>query len=313
MTILWRLSASVLIAAAGSILTPMMTAGSAAVPAKINTTTHTVSTSKFHIQFGNSTTNPPNDPERIDSLTWKNSSGTVSGNLAVQGGTYCTTDAREWWGQSYGSVEGQQPYLIVGGSAGTWKSPAAGQVVIKTNTPATCATHIPMTTTYTFFGSGPHANEIKVVRSVPFGTHPYANPSQEGLRIYVPRLSVVTYNQVLYPDSNHKLVVSGVCDNCTPLGSSAWGGGWFADNSSTSNSGLIVLRAATDQPGAELEIDEDLLSGSNNTAIDLPQPSGGWKTSITEAEYLCFYDATSWPLSHRQPGKGVTLPAGCGA
>jgi hypothetical protein len=97
-----------------------------------------------------------------------------------------------------------------------------------------------------------------------------------------------------------------------PVGSAAWGGGWFADNSSATNSGLIVLRAAN-QPGAELEIDEDLLSGSNNTAIDLPQPAGGWKTSIKEVEYLCFYDSTSWPLSHRQPGKGVTLPAGCGA
>jgi hypothetical protein len=118
---------------------------------------------------------------------------------------------------------------------------------------------------------------------------------------------------VLYPDSTGKLAVSGVCDNCTPLGSSAWGGGWFADNSSASNSGLLVLRAATDQPGAELELDQDGISGSNNTAIDLPQPSGGWSTSITETEYLCFYDAKSWPVSKRQPGKAVTLPAGCGA
>src|SRR5215472_18083784 len=178
-------------------------------------------------------------------------------------GSFCS-DSQEYWGQSYGSTEGQQPFLVVGGSAGTWTSPAAGQVVIKTNTPATCGTHIPITTTYTFFGSGPHVNQIKVVRKVPFGTHPYANPSQEGLRIYVPRLSVVTYNQVLYPDSTHKLVISGVCDNCAPLGASAWGGGWFADNSSAGNSGLLVLRAATAKP-AELQIDQDLLSGSNNT------------------------------------------------
>ena len=304
-------SAGVLIAAAGLITTPAMATGPAAPAIKINTKTHTVSTGKFHLQFGNSTTNVPNDPERIDSLTWKNSSGTQSGNLAVRGGTYCG-DAQESWGESYGSVEGQQPYLVVGGSAGTWTSPATGQVVIKTNTPATCGTHIPITTTYTFFGSGPHVNEIKIVRKVPFGTHPYANPSQEGLRIYVPRLSVVTYNQVLYPDSNHTLVASGVCDNCAPLGASAWGGGWFADNSSADNSGLLVLRAATAKP-AELQIDQDLLSGSNNAAIDLPQPAGGWKTSITETEYLCFYDSTSWPLSKRQPGKTVTLPAGCGA
>jgi hypothetical protein len=314
MTTRKRWGAGVLIAATALIFTPAIAAaGPTAATIKINTTTHTVTTSKFHIQFGNSGTNAPNDPERVDSLTWKNSSGMQSGNLAVRGGTYCTTDARESWGQSYGSVEGQQPYLVVGGSTGTWTSPAAGQVLIKTNTPTTCATHIPITTTYTFFDTGLHANEIKILRTVPFGTHHYANPSQEGLRVYVPRLSLTKYNQVLYPDSSQKLVVSTVCDNCAPLGSSAWGGRWFADNSSADNSGLLVLRATTDQPGAELEIDQDGFSGSNNTAIDLPQPTGGWKASVKEVEYLCFYDATSWPLSKRQPGRAVTLPAGCGA
>src|SRR5215471_19602846 len=62
-----RLSAGVLIAATGALLTPAMTAGSTATSIKINKTTHTVTTGKFAIQFGNSTTNPPNDPERIDS------------------------------------------------------------------------------------------------------------------------------------------------------------------------------------------------------------------------------------------------------
>jgi len=306
-----RLSAGVLVAATGSILAPATVMGSAATAIKINTRTHTVSTSKFHIQFGNSTTDKPNDPERIDSLTWKNSKGTTSANLAALGGSYCG-DAQEFWGESYGSTEGQQPYLVVGGSAGTWTSPVAGQVVIKTNAPKTCATHIPITTTYTFYGPGPHVNEVKIVRNVPFSTHNYANTSQEGLRVYVPRLPLATYNQVLYPNPKHQLVVTTVCDNCAPLGLSVWGGGWFADNSSATNSGVLVLRATTDQRRAELEVDQDLLSGSNNTSIDLPQPSGGWKKSITEVEFLCFYDVTSWPLSKRKPGRVVTLPAGCG-
>jgi hypothetical protein len=47
-------------------------------------------------------------------------------------------------------------------------------------------------------------------------------------------------------------------------------------------------------------------------AIDLPQPAGGWKANISETEFLCFYDTTTWPLSNRQPGKAVTRPAGCG-
>src|SRR5215475_10991526 len=134
MTARTRLSAGVLIAATGSILTPVIAPGTTAASVKINTKTHTVSTGKFHIQFGNSTTDAPNDPERIDSLTWKNSHGTVSGNLAARGGSICNGDAQESWGQSYGSTEGQPPYLVVASTAGTWTSPAAGQVLIKTNT-----------------------------------------------------------------------------------------------------------------------------------------------------------------------------------
>jgi hypothetical protein len=312
MAIRTRLGAGVFIAAAGALLVPMAATGSTVVSVKINTTTHTVITTKFAIQFGNKTTNPPNDPERIDSLTWKNSQGVVSGNLATRGGSSCG-DSREYSGQSYGSTEGQTPFLVVGGSTGTFTSPAAGQVTIKTNTTTTCGSHIPVTTTYTFFGPGTHVNEIKVARTIPFGTHHFANPSQEGLRVYVPRIPEGTYNQVLFPNPSHKLVVGALCDNCAPLGSSAWAGGWFADNSSATNSGMLVLRATTDKPGAELEIDVDGFSASNNTAIDLPQPSGGWKANITETEFLCFYDTTTWPLSHRQPGKAVTLPAGCGA
>ena len=107
-----RLSAGVLIAA-GSLLTPVIAPGTTAA-VKINTKTHTVSTGKFHVQFGNSTTDAPNDPERIDSLTWKNSHGTVSGNLAARGGSICG-DSQEFWGQSYGSTEGQTPFLVVAG------------------------------------------------------------------------------------------------------------------------------------------------------------------------------------------------------
>ena len=306
-----RIGACVLIAAAGVLLVSATATGSAAVAITINTTTHTVTTTKFAVQFGNKTTNPPNDPERIDSLTWKNSHGVVSANLATRGGSSCG-DSIEYWGESYASTEGQPPGLVVGGSTGTFTSPAAGQVTIKTNTSTTCGSHIPVTTTYTFFGPGAHVNEVEVTRAVPFGTHHFANPSDEGLRVYVPRLLAGTYNQVLFPDPSHKLVVGALCDNCAPLGSSAWAGGWFADNSSATNTGVLVLRATTDKPGAELEIDVDSFSGSNNTAIDLPQPAGGWKANITETEFLCFYDTTTWPLSHRQPGKAVTLPAGCG-
>src|SRR5690348_7914059 len=104
MTIRSRLGAAAIFAAAGAVLVPVVATGSTVTAVKINVKTHTVTTGKFAIQFGNATTNLPNDPERIDSLTWKNSSGVQSANLAANGGTYCN-DVREYWGQSYGSVE----------------------------------------------------------------------------------------------------------------------------------------------------------------------------------------------------------------
>jgi hypothetical protein len=280
----------------------------------IDTTNHAVTTSTIQVQFGNSTTNTPNDPERIDSLKWVDSSGKQTQNLAASGGSSCS-DRREWWGEAYGATEGQGPFLVVGGSTGTWSSPAPNQVRIQSESSsnASCFTsQIPVTTTYTFFDSGPQANQIKVERTVPFDQHPYGNSQQQGLRVYVPRPLVTTFSQVLYPDASGAVTASHVCDNCAPLDSSQWAGGWFADNNPIDNSGVVVLRDPADQPGAQLEIDEDIASGSNNTAIDLPQPPGGWSSPVDEVEYLCFYDATSWPVADRQAGHPAILPAGCG-
>jgi hypothetical protein len=83
---------------------------------------------------------------------------------------------------------------------------------------------------------------------------------------------------------------------------------WFADNSSATNSGMLVLRATTDKPGAELEIDVDGFSASNNTAIDLPQPSGGWKANITETEFSCFYDTRSAPAGEAGQASRRVVP-----
>jgi hypothetical protein len=40
----------------------------------------------------------------------------------------------------------------------------------------------------------------------------------------------------------------------------------------------------------------------------LLQPVGGWKARVAETEYLCFYDASSWPAAARAAGK---MPKGC--
>ena len=98
--------------------------GTATAAVTIDSTNHTVTTSRLAIQFGNATTNTPDDPERIDSVKWTGSSGVQTANLAASGGSACG-DGREWWGESYGATEGEPPYLVAGGSTGTWASPGA--------------------------------------------------------------------------------------------------------------------------------------------------------------------------------------------
>jgi hypothetical protein len=229
------------------------------------------------IQFGNATTNTPDDPERIDSVKWTGSSGVPTANLAASGGRACG-DGLEWWGESYGATTGEPPYLVVGGSTGTWGSPAPDEVQItsESSSDAACGeTHIPVTTSYTFYDSGAAANEIRVERRVAFNQFPYANTAQQGLRVYAPRVPLASFSQVLYPDASGNVVASGVCDDCAPLDSSHWGGGWFADNNPSDNSGVLVARDPSDQPGAQLELDHDSISAANNTAIDCHSQAGG--------------------------------------
>lgn len=276
--------------------------GAALASASIDTVNRTVTTSKLALQFG------ATDPERIDSLKWTDSSGTQTGNLATEGGSHCS-DSQEYWGESYAFPESAAPDIVVGGAAGTWGSPQANQVQIQDQSTPGCGDVIPVTTTYTFFDTGAQANEFKVERNVSFSNNSYAGT--EGFRAYTPRVPVSTYDQVLYPNAQGQLQQAGVCDNCATI--SDWSGGWFADNASSTNSGMIVLRDTADTQPAHLAIDQDSYSGSNNTAVELLQPSGGWSSPVDEIEYLCFYDATSWPVADRPGGQSATLPAGCGS
>ena len=59
---------------------------------------------------------------------------------------------------------------------------------------------------------------------------------------------------------------------------------------------------------ALLTINWDGFSASNLSSVVLVQPANGWKTAITETEYLCFYDAKSWSAAARTSGK---MPKGC--
>ena len=59
----------------------------------------------------------------------------------------------------------------------------------------------------------------------------------------------------------------------------------------------------------DFTINNDGNSGSNLSSFVIVQPAGGWKAPLTEVEYLCFEDLTSWPQAERDAAQ---LPAGCG-
>jgi hypothetical protein len=134
-----------------------------------------------------------------------------------------------------------------------------------------------------------------------------------GLRPFVPRVSLAALPTVIYPNqagSGVTTLAAGSCgDDCiTPTGT-IWNGKWFADVHSTSGLALIVLRDASLTSAVSLTVNYDAYSSSNLASFVVLQPSGGWKAPLTEIEYLCFADLSSWPQSQRDLAQ---LPPDCG-
>ena len=87
-----------------------------------------------------------------------------------------------------------------------------------------------------------------------------------------------------------------------------WNGRWFADIAA-SGYAIIVLRDPSMTSPVDLTVNFDSSSSSNLASFVLVQPTAGWQAPITEIEYLCFADLTTWPQSQRN---AAVLPAGCG-
>src|SRR4051794_19867588 len=185
---------------------------------------NTVSTARFNLDFGNSLS------ERVDTLMWKTSGGTFTPNLTSNAGDFCgDTDppSREWWGESYNTVDGGFA-LVAATSRGTWAKLGTSQVRIKDSMDPACAGYtptVPITTTYAFTDGEPYASTIKVQRKYGFTA---ATPALNGdLRAYVPRLPIGTYNQVVWPNAgNTALNTTATCGTACP--SSDWNGTWMA-------------------------------------------------------------------------------------
>lgn len=283
----------------------LFAASPAAAEIKFEEGPDTVTTSKFEWDFGNAGGNV----ERVEELKWRGSTGTLGANISAGGGGYCG-DPAEFWGQSYGNEDSHGPGSVVGGHRGTWVARSHRTIEINGATPTICSgdnPSVPVRTRYTFFDQGAAANQVRIERRWAFpGNEITSNPAQ-GMRTYVPRVPYGTYNQEIYPNSGGTaLVTDGVGEAIV----TNWNQTWMAVNASSTNSGYVILRDPADTMPARIRDDYDSSSGSNNSGISLDRPVAGWVAPVTETEYLCFYDETSWPVASRSP---TTLPAGCAA
>lgn len=285
----------------------------------IDEPTRTVTASRLSMTFG------AVGPDVVKEVKWTDSLGVQGANLAADSGeATCATkqlgEPANFWGESYGTESGSQPQLVYGGSEGDWTVPAANQVQTSSDDPAAClGSAVPVSTTYTYYDEGAAANEIVVQRTWRFDL--VMNPQigkSTFLRAYVPRLPLPQYGQVLYP-SNGTLLESSA-SQCQTVCQKTFSNGWFAIDDATPGdadvgSGVIVLRDASDSPGAQLAIQSYEEAGvpvpknSNLSSIALPIASGALTRALSETEYLCFYDEASWSQARR---RALELPAGCG-
>jgi hypothetical protein len=263
----------------------------------------TVTTPKFEWNFGNAGDNP----EQVEGLRWRDSSETLGPGIASAGGFACD-DPTEFWGQSYGNADGQGPGPVVAGSRGDWVQRGRRSLEIDSLSPTVCSGDeppVPVRTRYTFFDEGAAANMVRVERRFSFAANQEAYIVQ-GVRAYVPRLPIGTYNQEIYPEADGDLApAAGLCNVCVVTD---WNDSWVALNSAGTNAGMLILRDPGNASPASVTLDYDGSSASNNTGITLDRPVGSWNQELTETEYLCFYDETTWPPAQRS---ATRLPDGC--
>jgi hypothetical protein len=162
------------------------------------------------------------------------------------------------------------------------------------------------TTTYTLGAFAAGKSAMKIKRTFAFG--PDGVNLADNLRAYVPRISIIKYPKVLYPDTAgavQSVTVLTCSPNCT---APTWNGTWVADDDGMGN-GIVLIRDKSSKAAAKIGILWGDLSNSNSTSILLMRPAGGWRGKLTETEWLCFYDPTSWPVDQR----AKSLPKGCSA
>jgi hypothetical protein len=267
---------------------------------------HTLHNHRLLFLFGSTSTGASTaDADRIDNITWVDSAGTTVANYIAQAVIQCD-DYLEYFGEAYGNGSNAVPYAVIQGVTGTWTgaSPTKGRTAIKSL--SACGASLDTTTksTYTLSNDRKLVNTLKITRNFKF----IKAASMGDFRPYVVRIPLGNYPDTIYPDSTGAVqtVSAGTCNyGCVVTD---WNGKWMADDSGTGQ-GIAIFREPNAASPAELTIDWDGYSESNVSAITLIQPAAGWSgKSVTETQYLCFYDATSWTAAQRAAG---TPPTGC--
>jgi len=244
--------------------------------------------------------------DRMDSITWINSDGVLSGNYVANGGPPDCGDPQEFFGEAYSDSDSFLLLMVVAGASAKWDQVNETSGTSKTTGKDTCFILAGKTTTaYTLDATDTKVSEMTIKRTFNFTADANLNE-----RAYTARLPDATYSTVLYPDSSG--VVQSVnlfdCGALPACEISDWNGIWFADDDGNGN-GMVMIRDKASTWPAVLGIDYDSFSNSNVTSMVLMRPSDGWTgKKVTETEHMCFYDAKSWPVRKRNAGK---LPVGC--
>jgi hypothetical protein len=279
-----------------------------AAPGAAEAAGHTLSNARLAVTFGDTDVWAAPDADRVDAIAWTDSLGNARTNFVSNGGPQHCGDPQEFFGESYGEPEGTSPLLVFGGVVDTWKGTATTKGSTHTQLKGYCDTapDAVTKTAYLVAAKASMVNEIRVTRSFMFNASTPAFTAH-GLRAYVPRLPLSVYPQVLVPNAAGTIATFGAYSCSGDCEITDWNGRWFADDDGAGN-GMMVIRSASSTTPALVAINNDGYSASNLTSVVLLQPAGGWKSTVTETEYLCFYDATSWTSAMRAAGK---LPKGC--
>jgi len=285
------------IATIATVLIATLLFASTVLASTIDPVARTVTTSQFFVDFSDT------NPEEIVDIRW-NGSGNLTNTAAVAG---CPDDL-EYFGNSWVTQDEGTPSFVFGsivgwGTTGAWNN-LGSQIVRVDSSSSGCpaSLEIPVRTNYRFYDRGPWVNRFRVTRRFSFGRTPLPN----NVRAYIPRLYPLSdYTQVLHPDASGASLLTETSSAC-PFGCQVndWNGTWFAIHDPSAGQGIIVRRFPSRRVNVALWVDKDLASNTTSSNVLLLSPPAGFRGNLTEVEYICFYDSSTWSPS-------LSLPPGC--